>query len=139
MANVPTNVRKWTSLIWRLTWALSISIVVIAGLVIALIADARANGAAVQSRDTSNCVNNILATRNKPSTDDNNAVLAYLRADAEYNRRLNAVFAAPKDQQLALFEKFKAASVDKDRVVSHAIAIITHDKQLRAAHPLGKC
>jgi hypothetical protein len=86
-----------------------------------------------------NCVNNILASRNKPSTDDNAALLAFLRADAEYNRKLNAVFAAPQSEQMALFEKFKAASIQKDHVAAAAVRVITRDKKLRDSHPLGKC
>ena len=78
--------------------------------------------------DVSACVNNVLAERTVPTTNDNNAHISFAQS-------LEALISLK-----TVDPKAQAAAVDQFRSATALyLTVLVADQKLRDAHPLGKC
>lgn len=116
----------------RLARRLAVMLFICLVLLVAAIAVIIAQGAARQAadastaaRNTSNCVNNVLAQRAAPTANDAEAHIRFAVA-------LSNLVTATKPQQPAAFVRFVAAA-------KSYVHTLQADQAYRDAHPLGRC
>jgi hypothetical protein len=92
------------------------------------------------SASTSNCVNNVLATRQDTTTQDSVAELSIANANLAFVTSVNQVFTTPPGPaQSAAFIQFEQVSAQTAKTITAATAVLNADKQYRVDHPLGRC
>lgn len=131
-------VRRWKRLGFagQLTVLLSVSMIVIAALVIALVAIVSANSAGRQAKLTATCVNDVLQDRNGPAAKDAAAHVAYAAADQAFSQALERILTLPKPEARAAL----AAAVENKKTADDIyVRTLTDDQKARNANPFGRC
>lgn len=136
-------VRKWRRLGFtgQLAVLLSVSLVIIAGLVISIVALASSNTAGKRAVATANCVNDVLQNRNGPSAKDAAAHITYAAADQKFSDALAKVLTLPPKSQAQrdAYRLFVKAARDKKAADDIYVRVLTADQKARNAKPFGKC
>lgn len=118
--------QPWVKTVWILTSLLVVAFIAITALGYGFVAERNSSQAKTQSLRIAQCVNNVLALRQEPSTADSTAYQAIFAAIN------NVIIAPPGSAQQAAFLSF-------EKVLASNQVILNQDQAFRTAHPLGVC
>lgn len=120
--------RAWkrAPMVWQLTVLCSCLLMIVAGLIIALVANRHAAAASQQARATAICLDSILGSRSDVTEADAKAHIVFAQA-------LNDVLTAPPARQRDEYvHEFLPALNDY-------VHVLVTDQHYRDVHPLGRC